>query len=190
MTQNERRFDPEKKNALTGAERQARWNPAGLLAGLGIRAGQTVLDLGCGPGFWTFPLADIVGADGAVWALDVSQEMLDALAGHNLPAQVRLLRSDLPDIDLPDSSVDWIWGAFVVHEVEPLEGLAAEMRRVLRPGGQLAILDWRPDAAHGDGPPRQHRVAPQQVIEQLRAAGFQRAAQTWQDEDAYLIEAQ
>jgi ubiquinone/menaquinone biosynthesis C-methylase UbiE len=186
---NERRFDPEKKNALTGVERQARWNPAGLLTRLGIRAGQTVLDLGCGPGFWTLPLAEIVGAEGAVWALDVSQEMLDALAERKPPAQVHLLRSELPYIDLPDRAVDWIWGAFVLHEVEPLEDMTAELRRVLRPGGHLAVLDWRPDAAHEDGPPRHHRLSPKMILQQLEAAGFEHLQQKWQHEDAYLIEA-
>jgi len=185
----ERRFDPRHRQTLLGVERQARWDPPRFLARLGLQAGQTVLDLGCGPGFWTLPLAEIVGPQGTVWALDVSQEMLDALAARHPPSQVRLLRGELPAIDLPDGSVDWIWSAFLFHEVEPPEQLAAEMRRVTRPGGKVAVLDWRPDAESGDGPPRSHRLSPAQIGEYLLAAGFQDAMQIWQDEDAYLVEA-
>lgn len=171
------------------ARRWQRWDPPCFLGRLDLQAGQTVLDLGCGPGFWTLPLAEIVGPQGTVWALDVSQEMLNALAACHPPSQVRLLHGELPAIDLPDGSVDWIWSAFLFHEVEPPEQLAVEMRRVTHPGGRVAVLDWRPDTAGDDGPPRSHRLSAAQVGEHLRAAGFQDVVQTWQDEDAYLIEA-
>lgn len=184
-----RRFDPRHRRALLGVERQARWNPPDFLARLRLRPGQTVLDLGCGPGFWTLPLAEIVGPRGTVWALDVSQEMLDALAERRPPPQVRLLRGELPAIDLLDASVDRVWAAFIFHEVEQPEQLAAEIRRVTRPTGRVAVLDWRPDAESDDGPPRSHRLGPEQVGGYLRTAGFGEAAQTWQDEDAYLVEA-
>ncbi len=185
----EGRFDPDNRDALLNAQRQERWGPPRFLARLSLQAGQKVLDLGCGPGFWTLPLAEIVGPDGTVWALDVSQEMLDALAARRPPSQVRLLRGELPAIDLPDGSIDWIWAAFLFHEVEPPEQLAAEMRRVTHPTGRVAVLDWRPDAESGDGPPRSHRLSPEQVGEYLETAGFQKATLTWQDEESYLVEA-
>jgi ubiquinone/menaquinone biosynthesis C-methylase UbiE len=112
-----------------------------LLGGPGILSRQSVLDLGSGPGFWPLPLAEIVGPTGVLWALDVSQALLDALAACQRPVQVRLLRSELQAIDLPDASVEWVWDAFVVHEVEPLADLMREIRRVLRPGGRVALLD-------------------------------------------------
>jgi len=189
MSRHDRRFDPNHHAALNSAERAARWQPMRLLQRLDIRPGQTVLELGCGPGFWTFPLADIVGPHGVVWALDVSREMLDALAQRHPPGQVRPLRSELPRIDLPDSSVDWIWGAFIIHEVEPLAGLIGEMRRVLRPGGRISLLDWRPDAVHDDGPPRRHRLDPENVRRALREGGLQLLPVTWEHEDAYLMRA-
>ena len=190
MGPNDRRFDPQKRQVLLDAQRQAHWNPPHFLARFNLQAGQVVVDLGCGPGFWTLPLAEIVGSAGAVWALDVSQEMLDALTECQPPGHVHTILAELPKIPLTDGTADLVWAAFVYHEVEPPEELATELRRVTRSGGGVAILDWRLDAAADDDPPRQHRVAPQQVIEQLHAAGFQRAAQTWQDDEAYLIEAQ
>ncbi len=188
MLHDERRFDPRQGHRLLSPERQAQWDPPRFLARFGLRPGQTVLDLGCGPGFWTLPLAERVGETGQVWAMDASQELLDALAARNPPPQVRLRRTELPVIDMPDATVDLAWVAFVFHEVDPPERLASELRRVLRPGGQVAVLDWRPDAASDQGPPRAHRLTPEQVITWLRAAGLV-AHQTWQDADSYLVEA-
>lgn len=187
MTQHDRRFDPKHRAGLTGDERRARWNPPRLLALAGLRVGQTALDLGCGPGFWTLPIADIVGAAATVHALDVSEEMLAALIEQDPPLNVRPVQAELPSIPLPDASVDFIWAAFVFHEVEPPVALAIEMRRVLRPSGRIAILDWRPDAKGESGPPRRHRFSPQQVEEFLQAAGFDHVQHAWQDEDAYLL---
>lgn len=189
MPNHDRRFDPQKRHGLHSAERTAKWQPRRLLGSLGIQPGQTALDLGCGTGFWTLPLAELVGPTGLVWALDVSQEMLDALAERRPPETVRPLRSELPHVDLPDAAVDWIWGAFVVHEVEPLDALMAELRRVLRPGGQVALLDWRPDAVSNDGPPPHHRLSPAVVSAALQSAAFEVLPPNWQHEDGYLIEA-
>ncbi len=189
MSHNDKRFDPRRQHALLNPERMAKWDPLRFLARFGILPGQTILDLGSGPGFWTLPLAESVGATGVVWALDGSQELLDALSARNPPPQVRLLHSELPQIALPDASVDLAWVAFVFHEVEPPEELSAELRRVVRADGRVAVLEWRPDAESEAGPPRAHRVRPDQVIARLQAAGFVRAGQTWQDADNFLVEA-
>jgi ubiquinone/menaquinone biosynthesis C-methylase UbiE len=187
MSYHDRRFNPNQHSSLTKADRESRWQPLRLLQSLDIHPSLTVLDLGCGPGFWTLPLAEIIGSQGKIWALDVSQEMLDSLVKRHPPAQVRPLLSELPRINLPDASVDWIWGAFVVHEVEPLSSLMDEMRRVLRPNGRIGLLDWRPDAVHEDGPPRPHRLAPNFVSSALKESGFRILPVTWEHEDAYLI---
>jgi ubiquinone/menaquinone biosynthesis C-methylase UbiE len=161
-----------------------------MLGRVGIRPGMRVLDLGCGPGFWTLPLAKMVGSQGKVWALDVSQELLDLLAERTPPAQVHLLRGELPTINLPDDSVDLVWGAFVIHEVEPLDILIREIRRVLIGQGKVAILDWRPDAKTENSPPKQHRLASGKLIDLLGMAGFEEVRLNWRNKDAYLIEAQ
>jgi len=187
MVVENRRFDQHKKHALVGAEREARWNPATFLKQLGIQSGQSVLDLGSGPGFWTLPLAEMVGSNGEVWALDVSQETLDLLAQRKPPAQVRLMRAELPQIGLPPASLDWVWAAFVLHEVTPLETLAGEMRGALKEKGTLAVLDWRPDAVGESGPPRHHRLSVEMATKALLEAGFNSVTQSWQDDENYLL---
>ncbi len=188
MAHDERRFDPRRKGFLLSPEREERWDPRRFLDRFGLQPGQAVLDLGSGPGFWTLPLAQIVGPEGKVWALDVNQELLDDLAARNPPPQVELLRSDLPHIGLSDGSVDFAWAAFVFHEVESPEVFAAELRRVVKPAGRVAVLDWRPDAVDEAGPPRHHRLRPEQVVAWLQQAGFPDPSQRWQDGDNYMVE--
>jgi ubiquinone/menaquinone biosynthesis C-methylase UbiE len=187
MQHHRHRFDPKRRGVLLGTERWKRWNPPRLLELSGLRKGQTALDLGCGPGFWTFPMAEIVGTYGHVTALDVSRELLDDLAAGNPPEHVRVTQCELPTINLSDASTDFVWASFIFHEVDPPSLLAAEVCRVLRPGGHLAVLDWRPDAASDNGPPRHDRMSPEQVWDHLRAAGFHDVHQAWQDDDAYPI---
>jgi len=189
MSQEDRRFDHNKMHTLISPEREARWNPSRFLTRLAIQPGQSVLDLGSGPGFWSLPLAEIVGTNGTVWALDVSKEILDLLAQRNPPAQVHPLLAELPQVDLPESSLDWVWAAFVFHEVTPPEKLASEMHRLLKVNGSVAVLDWRPDAVTDAGPPRHHRLSVEQVTKYLQDAGFKSITQTWQDDDTYLLEA-
>jgi hypothetical protein len=64
--------------------------------------------------------------------------------------------------------------------------MAKEVRRVLRSGYRLAVLEWRPDAATEIGPPRRHRLSPEQLHMCLLSAGFDEFHMIWQDEDTYL----
>ena len=185
----DRRFDQNKMHALIGPEREARWQPSEFLKRLSLQPGQSVLDLGSGPGLWTLPLAEIVSADGVVWALDVSQDMLDLLMQRNPPTQVRTLQAELPQIELPTGSLDYIWAAFVLHEVTPLEEMVRQMRRLLNENGVLAVLDWSPSAEGGAGPPSAHRISAATLSKQLLDAGFASVRQTWQDTETYLLEA-
>ncbi len=189
MKKDNRRFDPQKRGMLVDPERRARWNPLLLLPLAGLQEAQSALDLGCGPGFWTLPMAEIVGKNGQVIALDASPEMLRSLAAQSPPAHVRLVQGELPVISLPDASVDFIWAAMVFHEVTPAALLAREARRVLRPGHRLALLEWRTDAASAIGPPRGHRLSPGQMHACLLSAGFHEFQLPWQDEDTYLASA-
>ena len=184
------KFDASRWRALLDERRRQRWQPLDFLAMTGVSAGQVAVDLGSGPGFWTLPLAQLVGESGTVWAIDSSQEMLAALADGRPPAQVRLLPADLPAIPLADAVADFAWAAFVFHEVAPPERLAEEARRVLRPGGRLAVLDWRPESTGKQGPPPAHRLAADHVVAMLRRVGFTTATQRWSDADTYLVVAE
>ena len=113
----------------------------------GVRRGQRVLDVGCGPGALTAELVSRVGA-GAVSAVEPSASFATA-ARHRLPG-VDIGRSAAEQLPFPDGMFDAALAQLVVHFMaDPVRGLR-EMGRVTRPGGVVAACVW--DHAGGRGP--------------------------------------
>ena len=123
--------------------RYLRASTAATVARLPIRAGERVLDVGCGTGYLLArlqarcPDSDLVG-------LDLTPAMLDQAAGR-LGAAATLLCGSGDALPLPDASVDTVVSANVFHFFERPHAALAEMARVLRPGGRLVITDWCDD---------------------------------------------
>lgn len=107
---------------------------------LDVGPGATVLDVGSGPGDITASLARTVGPDGLVLGVDISEPMLARAARAHTGPQVGFLRADAQHLPLRDGTVDAVTSLLVLQLVpEPATALA-EMARVLRPGGRLAVL--------------------------------------------------
>jgi SAM-dependent methyltransferase len=108
-----------------------------LLDAAGAGAGTRVLDVGTGPGV----VAGAAAARGAaVTAVDAEPSMVEA-AARNVPGlDVRL--AVLPDLPLPDGEFDVVTGNFVIHATGDPAAVLTELRRVLRPGGRLALTCW------------------------------------------------
>ena len=112
----------------------------------GVRGGQRVLDVGCGPGALTAELVNRAGAD-AVSAVEPSASFLDA-ARDRLPG-VDIKQSAAEQLPFPDAGFDAALAQLVVHFMaDPVTGLR-EMGRVTRPGGLVAACVW--DHAAGAG---------------------------------------
>jgi ubiquinone/menaquinone biosynthesis C-methylase UbiE len=108
-----------------------------LLDAAGVGAGTRVLDAGTGPGV----VAGAAAARGArVTAIDAEPSMAEA-AAQNVPGlDVRL--AALPDLPLPDGEFDAVTGNFIINAVGDPAAALAELRRVLRAGGRLALTCW------------------------------------------------
>jgi arsenite methyltransferase len=109
-----------------------------------VKAGQTVLDLGSGAGIDLIIAAEAVGPTGAVIGVDVSPEMIErakanvARAGHE---NVTLFQSEIEDLPLPDSSIDWVVSNCVINLSPDKPRVFAEIARVMRPGGRMLVSD-------------------------------------------------
>ena len=110
---------------------------------LDIQPGESVLDAGCGIGFDTVRLATRTGPGGSVLGLDFSDAMITAARSRLTAetAQIAYTSGDVTQLDLPDASFDVVHCERVLqHLVDPGAAIA-ELIRVLKPGGRIAILD-------------------------------------------------
>lgn len=169
------KFKPENWERLVSVDRRTLIDPDRFVEHLDIEPGATVADIGAGPGFFTVPLADRVGATGTVYALDVAPRMIQVLDSRRLPPQVRVQLSDERSLPIPDASVDLALIAFVLHELEDTHALLTDVKRVLRAPGRLVVVEWV-RRAEEMGPPEHERLTPDDATRLLRAAGFTVAA--------------
>jgi ubiquinone/menaquinone biosynthesis C-methylase UbiE len=122
-----------------------RWlqDPRRLL-GPFIEEGMTVLDLGCGPGFFTLDLAQMVGTSGHVIAADLQDGMLQIIGskihGTELADRVALHKCEENGIGLSED-VDFILAFYVVHEIPGQQKLFAELETILKPNGDLLVVE-------------------------------------------------
>ena len=123
------------------------WGPRtrAFLDRIGVRRGARVLDLGCGPGFVAFELAERVGPTGTVVALDESPrwiEHVEAECERLGLRQVRAVRSRIQDADLEPSSFDLVFARWVLSFLPSPGAVAARLARALADGGALAFQDY------------------------------------------------
>jgi len=117
-------------------------NPYKLLDAAGLKPGQKVLEVGCGPGFFTIPAAKIVGAEGVVYALDVNPfavETVQRKVEKEGLDNVKILFADAAKTGLPDESVDLAFLFGVIHALEDVDAVMQEMHRVLKAKGILSV---------------------------------------------------
>ncbi len=156
-------FGPEITQILDNAYRGADITRRRLanFSALDPHPADTIVDIGCGPGWLTVELARAVGRDGTIIAVDPSPDMRDAAtdrcADH---PNVQIIAGEANALPLPNSTADRAVSVQVFEYLIDIPGALAESHRVLRPGGRLVIGDIHFDtwAWHSDDPARMARV--------------------------------
>jgi ubiquinone/menaquinone biosynthesis C-methylase UbiE len=130
---------------------------------LALQGGEQVLDIGVGPGFLAAEIAAEVGPRGRVCGIDPSESMLAIArtrAGQVGGVPVELKPGDANNIPYPDAGFDVVTTTQVLEYVQDIPGALAEIRRVLRPGGCVLVLDtdWDSVVWHSTDRARMRRV--------------------------------
>ncbi|EIC22487.1 class I SAM-dependent methyltransferase [Thiorhodovibrio frisius] len=148
-----------------------------ILKALALKPGQAVADVGAGSGLFSLLFAQSVGPTGRVYAVDISEPFTRAIAERAAQAgldQLVTVTNDQHSLGLADDSVDLIFTADTYHHFEFPQAMLEAMRRALRPGGSLVIIDFRTDPRIASAWVQGHvRAGREQVIAEVESAGFQ-----------------
>jgi ubiquinone/menaquinone biosynthesis C-methylase UbiE len=145
-----------------------------MLAALKVKPGDTVCDLGCGNGFYTLKLAELVGEQGQVFAVDIQREMLELLkdrAAEEKVTNIKPVLGTLVDPKLPEASVDLVLLVDVYHEFSHPEQMLTAIRKSLKPTGRVALVEFR--AEDPDVPIKPlHKMSKAQIMKEFPPNGF------------------
>lgn len=155
------RYDADWIDSMLQPERRGAEEPAKTIARLGLRDGQVVADVGCGPGYITLPAARAVAPNGTVHAIDREPRMLAIIRERAETAGITNLIVTRAEetIPLADQSVDLAFCSLVLHDLADPARFVRDLIRVTRPNGRVAIVEWLPEADD----PRPNRISPDKL---------------------------
>lgn len=149
---------------------------AEIISALDLKPGMAVADIGAGTGLFTRLMAEKVGPEGRVYAVDVSAEFLKYIAersrklGQN---QVATVQGSQHSTNLPPGSVDLVFFCDVYHHLEDPTPVLASIHRALRPGGSLVLIEFdRVKAKKGSFVKKHVRADKDQFVREIEGAGF------------------
>lgn len=177
-------FDDAQKARMDNPDRRKLLPQDHILSLLNIRDDDTVLDVGAGAGYFTFPLTERTNK--TVYALDIEQNMLDYIrkqAKENKTQNLTLLQEQIEQIPLEDNHVDRVLASMVLHEVQSLSNALQEIYRVLKAGGRFVVIDWIPEP----GETKANRIDSGDMQRTAENAGFTIDALTTPSEQVYAI---
>ena len=147
-----------------------------LAAALQIGPGAVVADIGGGNGDLIVELSRLVGPQGRALATERTPDQRQRIADRAAAAgvNVTVVEAGERTTGLPDASCDAIVMRMVMHHIVDPAGFARDLRRSVRKGGRVGIIDFAPGALPHLA--RDHGVAPDQVVSHFTAAGFEMAS--------------
>ena len=157
--------------------RDAWQKPEALVAALGLTPGMTVADLGAGTGYFSRYLSRAVGDTGTVFAVDTEPNLVAHLrerAEQEDTANVIPVLASFDDSRLPRGAVDLVLIVDTFHHLDHRLEYLKRLGRVLKPGGRVVVVDWQAKDLPV-GPPLEHKIARDEVVSEMRAAGYRLA---------------
>jgi arsenite methyltransferase len=162
---------------LENPARDAYQKPDEVVRALAIKPGETIADIGSGSGYFTLRFAAAVGDTGRVYGVDVDPAMIRHLNRRIRDAALRNVQTVLSEPDdplLPDRSIDRFVVVDTWHHIEKQAEYLALMKRMLRPRGQVVMIDYQKRELPV-GPPLAMKIAREDLVRQMETNGFRLA---------------
>ncbi len=139
------------QHQVWASEAQKGWELAGF------RSGQTLLDLGSGPGFCSKELAFVVGNQGKVIAIDRSEHFIQFLKGINrhYGLTIEAIQSDFNDMSLRPNSLDGMYCRWAMAWIPNVEDVLAKVKSALKPGGKMVLHEYYDWSTHQTEPQKE-----------------------------------
>ena len=159
---------------LEDPKRDAYQKPLEVITALDLKPGEVIADIGAGSGYFSFRFAHHVGP-GRVYAVDISPDMILHMNRRIRDMQITNITTVLAPPDDPllgDGSLDRVFICDVWHHIEKQGEYLAKLKKMLKPGGQLVMIDFQKRELPV-GPPLEMKIAREDLVRRLEQAGFQ-----------------
>ncbi|MCL5437548.1 MAG: class I SAM-dependent methyltransferase, partial [Candidatus Thermoplasmatota archaeon] len=160
-------------DTLLSEDRMRMIDPRTVLRSFGVREGVTLIDVGCGPGAFLEAASESVGENGTVIAVDIQEPFINMarrLAEEKGLRNIRFIVSKESSIPVESGSADVALIVTSLHEFEG-DGTLKEVRRILRKGGKLAVVEWE-KMKSPIGPPLAERLSQEEAEKMLSECNF------------------
>lgn len=149
-------------------------NPEAILGTIGLEPGSTIVDAGCGDGFFTLPASRQVGLTGKVYGIDITKQAIDELrkkAENEGLNNLDLMVGRAEEIVPCSACADIIFFGNVLHDFDDATEVIKNARRIVKPSGKLANIDWKKIPTE-IGPPLAIRFDQAKAIRLIESGGF------------------
>ncbi|MGE4213700.1 MAG: class I SAM-dependent methyltransferase [Anaerotignaceae bacterium] len=183
------KFDVNNRSKLDNPKRREMLPVDKVLTEIGLKEDDILADIGCGIGYFSIPAAQLIGAKGTVYALDVKKEMIDELekkADENNLDNIRTVVTDEYNLKLADKSVSFAFICTVLHEIEDRNKFLNETKRILNNSGKIAVVEWIKKESDW-GPPVSHRVDSSDIEQELKNCGFKEISYVELNQYFYIV---
>ena len=158
-------------------------DPARIVLGWDIKEGNYIADLGCGGGYFTIPMAKIVGQKGKIFAVDILESSLESVRSQAYLEKLSNISYLRADLEKKNSLEEWVKKsscqivllANTLHSSSHQKTVIAEARRLLGSSGRLIVVDWKSEKdtqLKNFGPPTDFRLNEQKIKTMINKNGF------------------
>lgn len=154
-------------------------NPEKIVEEMDVKPGMLIADFGCGTGYFVFPLAKKIGKGGTIYAIDLLNSKLEAIASRAKLTGMNNIVTSRANLELPGGSklekesVDWVIlvNMLFQNNNEGKKKIMQEVKRVLKKGGNVLVIEWDKDKA-SIGPEKALRISKDEMIRIIREHGL------------------